>query len=159
MSGNDNGDFTIDNGTLRFSASPDYEHPADANRNNEYRVTVRISDGINVDTLDVRVTVDNVDEAGSITLSSRQPQVGAALTATLTDPDGNVRSITWSWQTSPDPFGAVTPIPGATAASYTPVAADLGSILWVSAVGYTDERGRARACRGAGPPRCRRPRP
>ena len=64
-------------------------------------MTVRVSDGINVDTLDVLVTIDNVDEAGTITLSSLQPQVGTALTATLTDPDGNVRSITWSWQRDP----------------------------------------------------------
>ena len=150
LSGNDSGDFTIDNGTLRFCASPDYEHPADANRNNEYRVTVRISDGINVDTLDVLVTIDNVDEPGMITLSSRQPQVGTALTATLTDPDGNVRSITWSWQRSPGFSDPVTPITGVTAASYTPVDADLGSHLWVSAVDYTDGEGSGKGVPGPG---------
>ena len=51
-------------------------------------VTVRVSDGPNVPTLDVTITVTNVEEAGTLTRSSEPPQVDAELTATLSDPDG-----------------------------------------------------------------------
>ena len=36
----------------------------------------------------VTIEVTNVEEAGTIMLSTLQPQVGRAITATLTDPDG-----------------------------------------------------------------------
>ena len=46
LSGKDGGDFVIDDqGELRFSYTPDYDRPADSNRDNEYRVTIRASDG------------------------------------------------------------------------------------------------------------------
>ena len=86
LGGADSGDFTIDGGTLSFRATPDYESPADANRDNVYQVTIRASDGTNEDTLPVTVTVTNVDEAATVLLSSVQPQVDSPLTATLTDP-------------------------------------------------------------------------
>ena len=35
----------------------------------------------------VNVTVTDVDEAGTITLSRLQPEVGTLITASLTDPD------------------------------------------------------------------------
>ena len=38
-------------------------------------------------TLDVEVTVKDVDEPGTITLDRLQPQAGAVLTASFTDPD------------------------------------------------------------------------
>ena len=44
--GRDGGDFVINElGELRFRSAPDYERPADANRDNVYEVTVRASDG------------------------------------------------------------------------------------------------------------------
>ena len=76
--------FDISNGgVLTFKSPPDYE-AADS-----HTVTVQASDG----TTDpapqaLTVTVNNLDEAGSLTLSSEYPQVDAELTATLTDPDG-----------------------------------------------------------------------
>ena len=47
LSGRDGGDFTIDRetGVLTFRTLPDYERPADGNRDNEYEVTVRAHDG------------------------------------------------------------------------------------------------------------------
>ena len=46
MSGTDGGDFTIgQNGELTFRNTPDYERPADYNRNNEHLVQVRPYDG------------------------------------------------------------------------------------------------------------------
>ena len=46
LSGSDGGDFVInDQGELRFGYTPDYDRPADSNRDNEYWVTIRASDG------------------------------------------------------------------------------------------------------------------
>ena len=45
-SGTDGGDFVIDDqGDLRFRSTPDYERPADSNRDNVYVFTVRAYDG------------------------------------------------------------------------------------------------------------------
>ena len=139
--GTDSGDFEeFGSGVLRFPATPDYEAPADSNRDNAYRVTVRATDGTNVGMLDVTVNVTNVEEAGSITLSSLQPQAGTRLTATLSDPDGRPSAVTWEWERSPNGFSSWTPIDGAASASYTPTDDDVADYLRVTA-SYTDPEG------------------
>ena len=67
------------------------------------------------------------------------PRVDSALSASLSDPDGAVTSVTWTWESSSD-GNTWTTIAGATSASYTPVAADLGRQLRVTA-SYTDPQG------------------
>ena len=64
ISGRDSGDFAIgrETGVLTFRTPPDYERPADANRDNVYEVTVRAYDGRNYGDFDVVVTVEDVDE-------------------------------------------------------------------------------------------------
>ena len=58
VTGTDGGDFEInEDGELSFRKTPDYEKPVDHNRDNEYRVTVRASDGRYYGALDVTVTV------------------------------------------------------------------------------------------------------
>ena len=139
--GTDSGDFEeFGSGVLRFPATPDYENPADSNRDNTYLVRVEATDGTNVGTLDVTVNVTNVEEAGSISLSSRQPQAGTRLTATLSDPDGRPSAVTWEWERSPNGFSSWTPIDGAASASYTPTDDDVGDYLRVTA-SYTDPEG------------------
>ena len=72
--GRDGGDFVINAlGQLMFRNPPDYERPADSDRDNVYEVTVRASDGRNTGTLEEvqRVTVTGVDEAPIITTTSR----------------------------------------------------------------------------------------
>ncbi len=55
--------FTIDGtGKLSFVAAPDFEQPADADGNNVYLVTLRVSDGTASATLDLQVTVTNSSE-------------------------------------------------------------------------------------------------
>ena len=39
---------------------------------------------------------------GAVALSPAQPMVGAALTATLADPDGAISGATWQWASSSD---------------------------------------------------------
>ena len=87
LEGDDAGDFTITGGMLRFMSSPNYEMPMDADTNNVYMVTVKASDGTNTDAEEVTVTVTNVDEAGTVTLSTDDsPRLAREVTASLTDP-------------------------------------------------------------------------
>ncbi len=57
--------FEIDSksGALSFKSAPDYENPDDAGGDNEYNVTVQVTDGIASDTQAITVTVTDVDEA------------------------------------------------------------------------------------------------
>ena len=62
LRGEDAGDFTItDTGALSFGASPNYEMPEDADRDNVYKVTVRATDAArNRGEKEVEVTVANL---------------------------------------------------------------------------------------------------
>ena len=57
LTGEDRSAFNISDGVLSFINSPDYDVPADADRNNVYEVTVEAFDGTVTGTLDVTVTV------------------------------------------------------------------------------------------------------
>ena len=132
------------NGSLAFRTPPDYEAPTDKDGDNVYQVTVQASDGTNTGSLVVTITVTNVDEDGTVTLSSDQPRTGTALTATLSDLDGTVSATTWVWESSADGLTGWTAASGAintlTTSSYTPVDGDLGKYLRVTAT-YTDPEG------------------
>ena len=102
-SGRDGGDFVMNAlGELRFRNSPDFERPADANRDNVYEVTIRASDGRNTGTLEEVqvVTVADVNEPPTITTTSRtafsQPEnrTSTLYTFRATDPEGN--TVTWT---------------------------------------------------------------
>ena len=148
LSGADANRFSIGNpgGVLRFDIDPiapdvslqppDFEDPADSNTDNVYSVTLAASDGTDTVTLDVSVTVGDENEAGTLSLDSPRPRFGEALTASVTDPDGDVSAITWKWERSAGRNAWVV-IDGASAASYTPTAADTGAYLRVN-VTYTD---------------------
>ena len=110
------------------------------NDDNEYQVTVEATDGTNPVTLDVTVNVTNVEEAGTVTLSSVQPQVSTVLTATLSDPDVVSGNPTWQWAKADSAEGSFTTISTATTSSYTPVADDVDKYLQVTA-SYTDGEG------------------
>ena len=83
------------------SAEPDFEDPKDAGKDNVYNITVVATDSDGqTDEMDVTVTVTNVEEDGTVTLSLLQPRIGTALTATLTDIDGPVSDVKWQWARS-----------------------------------------------------------
>ena len=128
-------EFTSSNGRLAFKEAPDFED-AERGGDNEYNVTLGVSAGSHTITFDVVVTVTNKEEQGTLLLSSPQPQVEAAFTATLTDPD-IVGATTWKWERSMSSGGGWQPIDGATAASYTPVVGDIDYYLHATAT-YTD---------------------
>ena len=123
---------------LKFSSAPDYETPMGgaANDSNTYMVTVMASAGGEMAMQEVTVMVDNVEEAGTVTLDPMRPSVGTAITATLADAD-IVETVSWQWASSDAMDGTFTNISGATSATYTPVAADAGMYLRAMAT-YTD---------------------
>ena len=99
LEGADAGDFDISNGgVLRFSNSPDYETPTDDGTDNTYLVTVKASDGTNMASHEVTVTVTNVDDTtvGEDLLDrydaddSGHIDLGEAVDAVLDYQDGNL---------------------------------------------------------------------
>ena len=140
LSGDDAGDFSISSaGVLTLRAIPNYEAPTDANTDNVYSVTVVANDGSSTAMLNVTVTVTNVDEPGTVSLTG-DPQVGVELTASLADLDGNVSGMAWQWARDDGAGGDFEDIAGATSAAYTPDADDVGRLLRVR-VTYTDDEG------------------
>ena len=124
VSGNDSEDFSIENGVLRFKSAPDFEAAADADTNNMYEVTVKVSDG-GVGTTameDVTIEVTNVDEPGTVTLSTLQPQVGRVIMAILDDPDSEIAgTITWQWYQGSSPITGADNGENMNTSTYTPV--------------------------------------
>ena len=134
VAGPDGGKFTAVDGELNFKAKPDYENATDANTDNVYEVTVQASDGKLTGMRKVKVTVENAEEAGVVTLSKTQPRVGIAVTASLTDPDGSISSLTWQWSNRDGD------IEDANSDTYKPVTGDVASTLTATA-SYTDGHG------------------
>ena len=64
LTGIDALDFNINpsTGEFRFENAPNYETPADANGDNQYRVTINANDGVNTETFDLLVVVKDVSE-------------------------------------------------------------------------------------------------
>ena len=164
LEGTDAADFKIDGGALSFRSPPNYENPTDMDESavpgqgdpegvgdNIYRVTVRFGaggedgmpgvdayDGDDLGTLDLTITVTNVDELGGVSLSSLQPQVGTELTATVTDRDGVAVVGSWKWARSDSMNGTFEDIPARSGdRTYRPTIDDLGKYLRVTVL-YRD---------------------
>ena len=92
---------------MHFIDPPDYENPKDQNRDNVYEVWVRATDNPTSGPKlsghkAVRVEVMNVDEDGMLTLTPAEPieataDDGVEITATWTDPDGEIVITDWMW--------------------------------------------------------------
>ncbi len=124
VEGTDSEDFDINssNGMLTFKNAPNYEMPDDANADNDYDITVKVKDnGIpgnrmasnQLDaTLMVTVTVDDVNEAPTITTSVTTADVDentiAVLSLAASDVDNNSESndpdntLTWLVESAED---------------------------------------------------------
>ena len=115
---------------LKFSSAPDYESPMGGadNDSNTYMVTVMAEAGGEMEMVEVTITVDNVEEAGTVTLDPARPSVGTAITATLEDGD-IVSTVTWSWASGDNADGTDFSSIGTNSATYTPVAADAGKYI------------------------------
>lgn len=117
LSGADSALFTIDaaSGAVSFLAPPDFEAPLDANGDNVYEITVTASDGSNVDTQAVSITVTNLNEFAPVFTSATvdavdEDSTGSFYTATATDGDGD--TLTYSIAAGGD--GALFTIDSAT---------------------------------------------
>ena len=88
--------------------------------------------------LEVTITIGNVEEGGSVALFPAQPRVGTVLRATLSDPDGELRSVNWQWERSSDQTNWTSR--SGSGASYIPRSGDEGMYLRASA-SYTDGEG------------------
>ena len=81
------------------------------------------------------------DQMGIVTLSTQEPLVDMAITATLRDSDGTTTAPMWQWKKSMDKTSWMDATgAGATTSSYTPAAMDEGYYLQAT-VTYTDPLG------------------
>ena len=96
LEGDDDDDLSISpTGALTFNTPPNFEEPEDADRNNEYRVTVKASDGTETGTLALTINVTNVNEppefpTETVTRSVAEntpPSSSIGDKVTATDPD------------------------------------------------------------------------
>ena len=98
LSGTDAGDFAVsETGELSFRKVPDFERPADSDKDNVYSLSVRASDGRNYGYLAVTVTVTDVNEAPEITTTAktafayRENGTAAVFTFSAADPEKSRR--------------------------------------------------------------------
>ena len=148
--------FNIDqSGVLRFKTPRSYEDASNS-ADDEYRVTVQVSDGSEVEYFEAYVSVTDVEETGKVTwtvaptgaaangdIRLQQFQPGALLTASVTDPDavttsnatgGITSNITWKWYRGSTAIGDET--------TYGVVSGDVGNRIRVEAT-YSDGSGPA----------------
>ena len=99
--GADQAKFIITNsGVLALGAAKDFEAPDDTNTGGVYQVTVQVSDGGRTDTVDLTVTLANLNEAPTANAGEDQTGIGEGATVTLSgsgsDPDAN-DALTYAW--------------------------------------------------------------
>ena len=143
IAGENTGQFTINESNGQLLAGPTESYDFEDATKNSYTVNVEVTDEHDATAMiDVKVTITNVDEAGTVMLSATAPKQGIAVTATLTDPDGGVSSATWQWASSNDGGTTWTDLSGngADTASYTPQSGDVGNLLRATA-SYDDAQG------------------
>ena len=141
LTGRDASDFSMNSrGALTFRSTPNYEAPADSDRNNTYELTITARSGREQDEFNVTVDVYNVDEEGEVRLSPTRGDIGTRITATLTDRDGTPTSISWEWARSADGMTGWTPVPGTNSDRYILDSDDRGFYVQATAY-YTDPEG------------------
>ena len=127
-------DFALaSNGVLTFRASPDYE---DGNRHSPI---VRAVAGSHTVNKTVTVNIQNLEEPGTISLSTVQPQEGTSMSAELVDDDGPT-GTTWQWYRTSSRGSTGSEITNADLRVYIPDADDVGSYLRAVA-SYDDGHG------------------
>ena len=128
LSGPEAANFTINPDTGEVSLAPDVSPDFEAK--SEYSLTVTAI-------ADITVQVLNVDEPGTVALSTDEPGAGETITAVLSDPDGSIDNVRWSWARSGGDWNVIS---GTTATSYTTTTADIGHRIEATA-SYDDGAG------------------
>ena len=166
VSGEDGDDLVFNSdGVLSFKPG----HEPDFEDQSSYSITLEAQSGEGSrklsTTLEVIIEVVDGEDAGAVVLSQRQPEVGVAIHATVSDDDGGVAIRRWVWELSeevtvhrgvpsreceddPDTPGidvvdedSWTAIAGETSAVYAPKPTDVGRCLRATAR-YIDNVGR-----------------
>ena len=144
LGGTDATAFTINTSTgqIRTSEALDFETKP------SYSVDVEVHDGRDGsgvtstaidDTQTVTVTVENVEEPGTVTLTTDTATIQARVPVTATLEDDDVPSgVTWQWARSPN--GNTGWVNIATSAEYIPTLVDAGNYIRATA-SYTDGHG------------------
>ena len=124
--------FTVTNdGQLQTSGALNFEVK------NNYQFTIKARDNRGATaTAEVTVAVEDLQEAGSVTIAPATGIIHEELTATLHDDDERT-SENWQWSRSDDGETDWTYISRATASTYTPTEADPGKYLRTT-VSYDD---------------------
>ena len=117
-----------------------YTPPVNANGTPYTTFNFKVNDGT-VDSAEYTMTINitGVDDPGTVSITGTLLG-GSTLTATVSDPDGNVTNASWRWMRGDTDAGTFSNISGATAANYDLVAADVGKYL-KAMVSYTDGDG------------------
>ena len=151
--GTDADKFSIDSTTGRLEVASgallDYETDP------SLEITLQVTDGRAADhsqddsvdaTIVLTISLENVDEPGTVNLSMGEPEVGTSITATLTDPDV-VNSSDWHWEKSQDGENGWISIQGGDTDEYIPASSDVGMYLRAM-VDYTDGEGAGKSASG-----------
>ena len=157
LSGIDAAAFTIDSSTGQLRTLEDLDFEGQSS----YTVTVEVHDGkgaldsasTTVDaTQAVTITIENVEEPGTVTLTtlSQNIQARVAVTAVLDD-DDNPPNVSWQWSRSANGRTLWVNIAGATSATYTPtLEEDRGHYIRAKA-SYSDGHGPDKTAQAVSP--------
>ena len=161
-------DFRWDRSSGELTVAPQ-AFPLNFERRQTYKVALRVRDLTDLDgnpsqeiddTLEVTVNVNNVEEPGTVDLTSDSPGLRSFVEAQLKDPDGGIGSVTWQWSRATSRDAAYTDISGASSALYDIRDSDVGYYLKATA-SYDDAQGPGKSAEqnttspvpGAGPTR------
>ena len=141
------GQVTVRSGALLdFEARPSYVVLIEATDREDAAGLAESAPYTVDDTVTLTITVDNVDEAGTVAVSG-SPTAGQTLTAALSDPDGSVSVTGWAWSRSSSASSGFAGIAGAASASYEVQDADEGMYLRATAA-YGDGHGAGKSASG-----------
>ena len=137
LSGDDSDDFSItrtrpgiQKGYLRFQSPPNYEDPTDSDADNEYRVTLNVSDGTNTRTWPVVVLVVNaLFDADEVPVIVGEARVGETLTVDISNItyDSTTMKMYYLWARIDG--GTATRVGENTDSSYTLTTDDVGKTV------------------------------
>ncbi len=137
LGGDDSAEFDIDRSTGQLLVRSEL----DFGTRHQYQVTVTVTDpSLATAVLGITITVRNVAEIGTVTLSTQRPFVDRPIKAALNDPDSDVRRVSWRWASSRDGLTGWHLISGATSSAYTPTSDDIDQYLRATA-SYRDAEG------------------
>ena len=121
LTGADRGDFDLSSdGVLTFKSAPNFEDAQDSGADNVYNIGVVATDVMSgtarlTASLDVTVTLNDLEEAGAVSVNNLNPGVGDELSFELSDPDGGLQAAalnTWVLQQRTPGSGSWQQVPG-----------------------------------------------